>query len=191
MGLNEPVPTGTTPGCYVVVSGGPGVGKTDLARPLASALGVPLLSKDDIKEALFDELGTGDRLWSRRLGRASIAVLYRVAANTPAAVIEAVFQRDAARRDLADLDGPVVEIHCTCPPELAVERFERRAESDRHPGHLDNRQPRNKLEQLVVDGAEPLGLGGSLLEVDTSEALAIDDVVAWVLSTPEWHHRAG
>ncbi|HEX8858768.1 MAG TPA: AAA family ATPase [Actinomycetes bacterium] len=45
----------------VLVTGPPASGKTTLARPLAFSLGLPLLGKDTIKEALFDTLGNGDR----------------------------------------------------------------------------------------------------------------------------------
>ena len=51
----------------VVVTGAVASGKTTVAVPLARALGLPLLAKDTVKEALFDSLGTGDPDWSKRL----------------------------------------------------------------------------------------------------------------------------
>jgi predicted kinase len=173
-------------GFYVVVTGGPGSGKTALAEPLAHELGLPLFSKDLIKEALFDELGTGDRLWARRLGRASITALYRLAAHAPAAVLEAVFARDAALADLKELGKPLIEIHCSCDPGTALARFEERAGTHRHPGHLDERQPRNKVAELVQDGCTPLGLGGPVLSVDTEQPVDVAAVADWVRIQPEY-----
>ena len=42
---------------FVLVAGWPGSGKSTLAAALAAELGLPLLSKDEIKEALMDGLG--------------------------------------------------------------------------------------------------------------------------------------
>ena len=39
---------------FVLVAGPPGSGKSSLAAPLATELGLPLLTKDDIKEALME-----------------------------------------------------------------------------------------------------------------------------------------
>src|SRR5580658_1848152 len=62
-----------------LVTGLPGTGKTTLARTLARALQVPLLSKDAIKEPLLEVLGASDRAASRALSDASFAVLFGLA----------------------------------------------------------------------------------------------------------------
>src|SRR5213079_1899630 len=60
----------------IIVSGPRCTGKTTLARGIAAELGLPLITKDGIKELLFDSLGWSDRDWSRRLGRATYPLLY-------------------------------------------------------------------------------------------------------------------
>ena len=60
---------------FVVVSGPPGSGKSSLASVLSKRFGLPLFSKDTIKEALMSALGAPHIEASRRLGAASIQVL--------------------------------------------------------------------------------------------------------------------
>jgi 2-phosphoglycerate kinase len=53
--LGNPRPA--TAGWFVLVGGWPAAGKSTLARSLAAELELPLLAKDEIKEALMDGLG--------------------------------------------------------------------------------------------------------------------------------------
>lgn len=45
----------------IIITGLPGTGKTTLGRKLAEEFRLPFISKDDIKEFLFDNLGWKDR----------------------------------------------------------------------------------------------------------------------------------
>jgi predicted kinase len=153
----------------VVVSGPPGAGKSTLAVPLAAALGFPLLSKDVIKETLFDALGhlEGDELASsRRLGAAAMELLWRLAAECPAVVIEANFRSRSPyeRERLRALSPTPVEVYCRLPADIAAERYARRgARPDHHPIHVMRSLPLSAFDEFQ----EPMGLG-PVFEVDTT-----------------------
>lgn len=154
----------------VVVSGPVASGKSTLATPLAERLGLPLVAKDTIKEALFDVLGTGDEAWSKRMGAATYAVLWALAPGFPAAVLEANFGPEA-RDHLLVLCPHPIQVHCTGPREELERRFNERP---RHPGHIDEFPADKVAEQDALD------LGGPRLVVDTTDSVDIDAVVAWV-----------
>ena len=130
----------------VVVNGPPAAGKTTLARALARDLQLPLLAKDDLKETLFDSLGTGDRDWSRRLGMATFYLLYLLAERQleagRSAVLEANWDADYACPRFVEMRARtpfrLVEVHVTAPEDVLRRRFdERSASGERHRGHLD------------------------------------------------------
>jgi predicted kinase len=154
----------------VVVTGSPGVGKTTLAEALARELRFPLLTKDDVKEALFDSLGSGDRAWSRRLGAASFEALFAVARRLldggVSCVLEANFVDPAPIRALPA--GRVVQILCSAPPDVVLERY---ASRKRHPGHLDNVIVEELRVRMQAGEWRALELGTELIEVDTSAAM--------------------
>jgi predicted kinase len=150
----------------VLVSGAPGSGKTTLAVPLAAKLGFALLSKDRIKETLHDAFGAPapDLAWSRRLGGAAMELLWALAADAPAVVVEANFRpRHAYERSrISALSARPVEVNCVCPPELAARRYAERAAAT-HPVHVVTSLT---LDQLA-EYDRPMGIG-ELITVDTT-----------------------
>ena len=60
----------------IIVTGRPAAGKSTLARWLSQELKLPLVSKDTIREELFDRLGWKDRKWAQELGKASVDMMF-------------------------------------------------------------------------------------------------------------------
>jgi predicted kinase len=162
----------------VLVSGAPGAGKTTLAVPLARLLGLPLIAKDDIKETLIDVLGdqAGDLAWSRKVGGASMELLWKLAERAPAAVLEANFRPHSAyeRERLTRLDAQIVEVYCRCPAELLMQRFNERAKTA-HAAH----PARDLTPEWVAEFDRPMGIG-DIIEVDTSQPVDVSAIAAQV-----------
>lgn len=163
----------------VYVSGAPGAGKTSLAVPLAAELDYTLVTKDRIKERLHDAFGApeADLAWSRKLGAAAMELLWALAADSPAVVIEANFRpySDYERVKLSALvpgEGRLVEVHCLCPPGLAVARYNARV---RHPVHVLNTLP----VEAMAEYERPVGIG-DLVTVDTTVAVDVPLVASLV-----------
>jgi predicted kinase len=162
----------------VLVSGSPAAGKTTLAAPLARALGLPLIAKDDFKEALIDVLGDqdGDLQWSRKLGAAAWTLLWKLAERAPAAVIEANFRPDSAyeRERLTQLDARIIEVYCRCPFEVLVQRFRERAPTA-HAAHPLREMP----DAWAREFDRPMGLG-PVIEVDTTQPVDVAALAAQI-----------
>jgi len=168
----------------VVISGLPGSGKTTLGRRLAPVLGLPLIDKDDILDALFESKGIGDAVWRRALSRESDEILQRQAMSSNGAVVVSFWR---VPRMAADSGTPVdwllipshqlIHVHCICEPELAARRFGQRR---RHPGHLDDRLSEAELLESIRDAARlaPVSLGDHVdrFDADMSQALSVEDV---------------
>ncbi len=171
--------TGDRPRTAVIVNGPPGSGKSSLAPALADALGLPLLTKDAVKETLLDELGYADRAASRRIGAAAGEVLWTVLASCPdGAVVEswlAPSLREVVRAGLARAGvDRVIEVWCSCPPHEVRRRYTAR---QRHPGHFDDAFLGDLDE--VLASAEPLALG-PVLHVSTDQPVDVAAVASTV-----------
>lgn len=162
------------PGTFVVVSGPAASGKTTLARAIAPELGLPLIAKDTIKEALMGVLPVPDMETSRLVGAATMAALYAVAAESAGAVLESVWHRSRSRPDLNRLPGSIVEVFCRCDRQVAARRNALRA-SSRAAGHFDAARTPGDLWNDEV--ARPVAGGWPVIEVSTNSPVDIAPLI--------------
>ena len=161
----------------IIVSGPPASGKTTLARQFARELDLTLINKDGIKETLFDSLGWQDRAWSKKLGLAAYHLLYYFLEAELAAgqslVIESNFA-PIATSEFKKLQEKYpfrpFQVMCRTEGKVLVERYRARAKDpDRHPGHVDL-ETLAEIEPVLTGGRlEPLGIGGEIIELDTTD----------------------
>jgi predicted kinase len=165
----------------LIIVGPSGSGKTTLARRLAGELSFPLIEKDMIKETLADTLGYPDLAASRRLGRASMALLFRFAGVVLAAgqscIIESTFLPELAAADLEAMRSraPFEVVQLLCRVELTVlqERLRRRmASGERHPVHMEHLRPIDPEDPAWQ--CPPIPIDGRFIELDMNRPEALD-----------------
>jgi hypothetical protein len=117
-----------------------------------------------------------DLAWSRRMGGAAMELLWALAADAPAVVLEANFRPYSAyeRDRISALGGCVVEVNCVCPAEVAARRYTGRAATT-HPVHVVS----SLSVQQLAEYDRPVGIG-ELISVDTTAPVDVAEVAAAV-----------
>jgi len=182
-----------TPPLLLIVTGLPCSGKTTVAKKLALDLSMPLVTKDDIKERLFDTLGWSDRAWSRQVGQATYSILFyfieTMLAGGVSLIVESNFlpvmatERFVELREKYPFRAGIVE--CIARSEVLKDRWRRRAEhATRHPGHNDAEALEEFLDAVDLytgtDGYGRLGapdLDAPVWYVDTTEHANLDSLI--------------
>lgn len=167
----------------IIMHGGPATGKTTIGVPLAQSFEIPYISKDGVKEPIFDCVGsptaweTNGPLSGKKMDDASIAILlYLIEAQLQAGcacVIDSTFRAGNTPALLAlkaQYHFTPIQILCRTEPAELARRYRQRAETrERHPGHLDH----NLSKKFDADAMErlfqPLDIGGHVLTVDTTD----------------------
>ena len=182
----------------ILVAGMPASGKSTVAEKIAEALEIPMLSKDAIKEVLFDDLGFHGREEKVRLGVAAMHILYYAAAQLMKAgkpfILENNFEDASIPGIMALLEThhyTAVTVRLTGDPEVIYRRFAARDLSDtRHRGHVVNdcypeppgapreNPTRKSYEQFRQDiatrGYTRFQANGPVLEVDVTDLSRLD-----------------
>jgi predicted kinase len=159
-------------GTVLVITGPPGAGKSTLAEKLRSELAIPLISKDVLKESLFDNLGYSDRARSIDIGRAAFELQYIVASELVRFgldfILETAFHKSSSTKIRELLrKSDVVQLWVSADADVLVERVKTRT---RHPGHgVWNDTIEQEIRDKVGSGIyDPLDIGGEVLHLNSS-----------------------
>lgn len=170
-------------------TGPPGAGKSVLARAVSQQLELPLFDRDDFKDIMFDALGWSDREWSRRVGKASWAMIYAVTSTLVARRVTTLLDSNFRPSDLiverlTELTRQHgvgrLEVHLSADAEVLYGRYRSRfLAGGRHPGHVAF-ESLDEFREEMVGGASPVGFG-TVLELDTTHGWPdTESVAAWI-----------
>ncbi len=162
----------------IIVSGPSCSGKSTLARKISEMYSLPLITKDSIKELIFDNLGWSDRDWSKKVGRASNKLLFyfldSILISKNPVIIESNFKSEYDTKPISEMLSKYgyqsLQIMCQCDGPVLFERFKKRSESsERHPGHNDSKNYEEFKDILLKGKLEPLEIEGEKLVFDTTD----------------------
>ena len=163
----------------ILTTGLPCTGKTTFSTRLSKDLNLPLISKDDIKELLFDSLGTNDRAWSMRLGSTAFDFLYWSIGKYLSAGHSLIIDVDFSNPQIAterltklcqEISFTTLTINLVAEGNALFERFKNRSlGGGRHPGHVDHTNFDEFKPVLLAGRREALILPGKTIEIDTTD----------------------
>lgn len=180
----------------ILVTGIPAAGKSTMAQFLSERLSVPIISKDKIKELLFDDVGFRTREEKVKLGIGSMNIMYYMAeqlmqCNQPF-ILENNFEhasQNGLNAILEQYSYKAITVTLTGDYQKIYERFVERNESvDRHRGHVVNncypeKMPGVKVAPMTYEsyvsgianrGMDSFTSNGPHIVVDTTDFLKID-----------------
>jgi predicted kinase len=167
----------------IIVTGRPAAGKSTLAKWLSQELKLPAVSKDSIREELFDRLGWKDRKWAQELSKASVDMMFYFAKATlevgQSIIMDNSFHPPVSNQRVIALkeqyNARSIQIVCDSDRETLFQRLKSRADSgNRHPGHGDQDVLEGLYENLADTSSRILEIGGSVIEVDTTDFAKVD-----------------
>lgn len=184
----------------ILVTGSPAAGKSTMAKVLSERLKLPVISKDAVKELLFDNVGFRSREEKVNLGIASMEIMYYVAGQLMSAsqpfIMENNFEYSSQQgiQNLLDkYQYPALTIALTGDYKVIYRRYlERESSPDRHRGHVVNDcYPEKKKNDPAICKVTPVSyenfaqgikqrgfdafwVDGKQMKVDTTDFSKID-----------------
>ena len=182
----------------ILIAGMPAAGKTSIGRRLSGDLKIPMLSKDSIKEILFDTVGFKSREEKNALGVAAFQMMHDAAKNIllcgGSVILENNFD-NASKPDvmrlIAQTCARTLTVLVDCEYAEVYRRYVKRDQSpERHRGHVLNTiypepagagtspyapLPCNTLQKgMEARGFRTFDVGGERIEIDTTDFDSFD-----------------
>lgn len=170
----------------IIITGHPGSGKTSIAKNLADTHKVMVVTKDALKERMFDALGANDKNWSLKVSAAAHRIMDDIVKEQlrigQSIIVESNFKPDIDSRRFTKLaeeyDTECLQILCQAESSMLFDRWVARIEKgERHGGHVEEISL-DEIKENFTKPYEPLALPGVLVAIDTTDFSQVDERLA-------------
>ncbi|MBE5960523.1 MAG: ATP-binding protein [Lachnospiraceae bacterium] len=184
----------------ILVTGIPAAGKSTMAEQLSQRFDIPCISKDSIKEIMFDTIGFRSREEKVKLGVSSMEIMYYTAAqmmkHKKPFILENNFEnssRDGLKQLLDKYQYKAISVVLTGDYEVIYQRFIKRDNSVyRHRGHVVNDCYPEKekkdmvplsypdyVDKIIKRGMDQFFISDANIVVDTTdfEKIDLEDII--------------
>ncbi len=161
----------------ILITGLSCTGKTTIGEKISKKFNFPLISRDNIKESLFDSLGYKDRKWSKKLGSASYDLLFdfieKLLSTKYTLIVETNFNPKLHNKKLKKLKKKyntyIIQLYCYADDKVILDRFRKRWKSGkRHPGHVDHISIKELGQGLAKKEYRLINVGDKIIKVNTN-----------------------
>ncbi len=198
----------------ILVTGIPAAGKSTMAEYLSKKMGLPVFSKDSVKELLYDEVGFQSRKEKVKLGIAAMEMIYYGAKQLMKAgqpfILENNFEhssKEGITNLLNEYGYPALTVTLTGDYRVIHQRFlKRNISPERHRGHVLNDCYPEKREHSIEElraaslsyedylygiahrGFDTFSVEGEQIVVDTTDfsRLDMEEILRQVM---EWKEK--
>lgn len=163
----------------ILINGLAATGKTSLSKSISKKLEMPYFSKDDFRTTLVEELGTSNISDVKKFGKVSAdifrLIVERMVSSNSSVIIDQLFFSEIISPFLKKLkkkyNFKIVQIYCTCDPEVGLKRFiERSKLSERHGGFFEDKSASvNEVRERYKKGLEPIDIEGDFIEYNSTD----------------------
>ncbi len=174
----------------IVVFGPPATGKTHLAQLLAQKYQLPLFTKDQFKELMYEQITPIDLSLSNKMGKISFDCLNIITnellSKKVSLIVEGNFSPPIYTQFLAKMKAQysfqLLQIRMQCDGNVLLERFiEREKSGKRHKGHQGLKYLASLRPRLLAGKSAFLKISSSVITINTSNLAQIDYTPAYTL----------
>lgn len=160
----------------IIICGPPCTGKTTLSKRLSHKYNLPVLSRDDLKEVLFNNLGWSDANWFQRVSQASLDIMFLVIElflkSKQSLIIDSTLDPKKVTAKFLKAKKKyrfnILQINCRTHGERLYRRYLSRS-SKQHPGYVNHLRINELKPKLLRGHISRLQLPGEYVEFETTD----------------------